>query len=46
MQLAVNAAGIAVMFLTAKMIDWYKTIDRRVILQPASAAGRSRDGVA
>jgi hypothetical protein len=28
MQLAVNAAGIGVMVLTAAMIDWYKALDR------------------
>jgi hypothetical protein len=37
MQLVVNVAGIATMFLTAKMIGWYKTIDRMPILQPAAA---------
>jgi len=43
MQLVVNVAGIAVMCLTAKMIDWYKAMDRMPILQPA--APRSGDGV-
>jgi len=43
MQLAVNAVGIAVMFLTAKMIDWYRVVDRRPIIEPA-VASRSGDG--
>jgi hypothetical protein len=34
-QLAVNIAGIAAMFLTAWVIDWYKRMDRMPILQPA-----------
>jgi hypothetical protein len=38
-QLAVNAAGIVAMCLTAAMIDWYKAMDRMPMLQPA--AGRS-----
>jgi hypothetical protein len=46
MQLAVNIAGIAVMFLTAWMIAWYKTVDRMPVLGPAAAAGRPSDGVA
>src|SRR5439155_27127371 len=46
MQLAVNIAGIAVMFLTAWMIAWYKTVDRMPVLRPAAAAGRPSDGVA
>jgi hypothetical protein len=46
MQLAVNAAGIAVMFLTAGVIAWYKTVDRMPALRPAAASGRSSDGVA
>src|SRR6266481_4418872 len=33
MQLAVNAAGIVAMFLTAGMIDWYKAMDRMPLLQ-------------
>ncbi len=40
MQLAVNAAGIAAMFLTAKMIDWYKAMDRMPMLQPAAVRRR------
>ena len=39
-QLAVNVAGIAVMLLIAKMIDWYKAMDRMPI--PQSAVPRSR----
>src|SRR5205085_354669 len=39
MQLAVNVVGIATMCLTAKMIDWYKAIDRMPMLQPAAAHG-------
>jgi hypothetical protein len=35
MQLAVNVGGITVMFLTAKMIDWYKAMDRLPL--PATA---------
>ena len=46
MQLAVNIAGIAVMFLTAWMIAWYKTVDRMPVLRPAAASGRPSDGVA
>ena len=45
MQLAVNAAGIAVMFLTARMIDWYKAMDRMPMFQPAGSR-RSADEVA
>jgi hypothetical protein len=43
-QLAVNTAGIVAMLLTAAMIDWYKTMDRMPIPQPA--AGRRGDKVA
>jgi hypothetical protein len=46
MQLAVNAAGIAAMFLTAQMIAWYKTVDRMPVLGPAVASRQSSDGVA
>jgi hypothetical protein len=42
MQLSVNAIGIAAMCLTARLIDWYKTMDRIPMLQPA-LAGRRRD---
>lgn len=41
-QLAVNVAGIAIMFGTAKMIDWYKIMDR-MPAAPASTRAR-RDG--
>jgi hypothetical protein len=44
MQLAVNAAGIAAMFLTATMIDWYRALDRTPVPQPAAA--RRADKVA
>jgi hypothetical protein len=40
-QLAVNLAGILAMCLTARMIDWYKTVGRTPISQ-APAAGPSR----
>jgi hypothetical protein len=46
LQLTVNAAGIAVMFLTAWVIAWYKTLDRMPVLHPAAASSRSSDGVA
>src|SRR5579864_4067781 len=36
MQLAVNAAGIGAMLLTAAMIDWYKAMDRMPMPQPAA----------
>jgi hypothetical protein len=36
-QLAVNAVGIAIMILTARLIDWYKRMDRLPVLQPAIA---------
>jgi hypothetical protein len=35
-QLAVNAAGIGAMLLTAAMIDWYKAMDRMPMPQPAA----------
>ena len=35
MQLAINAAGIGAMLLTAAMIDWYKAMDRMPMPQPA-----------
>ena len=44
MQLAVNAAGIATMVLTAKMIDWYKAMDRMPLMQPAVARSRADGG--
>jgi hypothetical protein len=40
MQLVVNAAGIAVMFLTARMIGWYKAMDRMRIVQRAGPRSR------
>jgi hypothetical protein len=43
MQLTINAAGIVAMCLTAKMIDWYKAMDRMPIPQPAVSRSR-RDG--
>ena len=42
-QLAVNAAGITAMLLTAAMINWYKAMDRMPMLEPA--AGRPGGGV-
>jgi hypothetical protein len=48
-QLAVNAAGIAAMLLTARLIDWYKRMDRLPNLQPSGARSRHdgrRDGTA
>ena len=42
-QLAVNVTGITAMVLTAKIIDWYKTMDRMPMLQAAVARSR-RDG--
>lgn len=46
LQLAVNAAGIAIMFLTAWMIAWYKNVDRTPVLRATPTAGRSTEGVA
>jgi hypothetical protein len=46
MQLAVNMAGIAIMFLTAWMIAWYKAVDRMPVLGSSPAAGRPGDGIA
>lgn len=43
-QLAVNAAGITTMCLTAKMIDWYKATDRMPIAQPAAPRARGDGG--
>jgi len=37
LQLVVNVAGIVVMCLTARMIDWYKTMGRTVRPRPAAA---------
>ncbi|HET6196880.1 MAG TPA: OpgC domain-containing protein [Acetobacteraceae bacterium] len=39
-QLAVNAAGIVIMIGTARIIDWYKRMDRLPVLQPAIARSR------
>jgi hypothetical protein len=46
MQLAVNMAGIAIMFLTARMIAWYKAVDRMPVLRTSPTAGRPSDGLA
>ena len=46
LQLAVNAAGIAIMFLTAWMIAWYKNVDRMPVLRRAPAARQSSEGAA
>jgi len=46
MQLAANAVGIAVMFLTAAMIAWYKMVDRTPMIRAAPASGRASDGIA
>jgi hypothetical protein len=46
MQLAVNMAGIAIMFLTAWMIAWYKAVDRMPVLGSSPAASRPGDGIA
>lgn len=43
MQFAVNAAGIALMCLTARLIDWYKTMDKIPMLEPALSARRRDD---
>lgn len=40
LKLAVNAAGIAIMLLSAKALDWYKALDRMPLLHPAVAGGR------
>ncbi len=42
-QIGVNAVGIAVMFLTAALIDWYKAMDRRP-LAPAAERRLADDG--
>ncbi|MGE5268706.1 MAG: OpgC family protein [Thiohalocapsa sp.] len=44
MQLAVNAIGIATMFLTAKMIDWYKGMDRMPLMPRAVARAGGEGG--
>lgn len=38
MQLAITAAGVVVMLLTAKMIDWYKEMDRLPMRQAAAGS--------
>ncbi|HVC54859.1 MAG TPA: OpgC domain-containing protein [Stellaceae bacterium] len=43
MQLAVNVAGISTMLLIARMIGWYKAMDRMPLRQPASGR-RGADG--
>jgi len=40
-QFAVNVAGVVALCLTAKMIDWYKTMDR----VPRAGAAGSRGNV-
>ena len=42
-QLAVNAVGIAIMILTARLIDWYKRMDRLPLLRPALARGHREE---
>ncbi|MBV8494614.1 MAG: OpgC domain-containing protein [Alphaproteobacteria bacterium] len=46
LQVAVNAGGIVVMFLTAGMIAWYKNVDRMPVLRAAPTSGRSNEGAA
>ena len=41
-EIVVNLAGILLMWLTARMIDWYKTMGRR--LQPRATAATSGGG--
>ena len=40
MQLAVNIAGIGAMLLTARMIHWYRMMDRMPMVEPAPARRR------
>lgn len=42
LKLAVNAAGIAIMLLAAKALDWYKALDRMPVPQPAPAGDLTR----
>lgn len=42
MQVAVNVLGIGAMLLTAKMLDWYKAMDRVPTARPALAARPGR----
>ena len=44
--LVVTIFPFAVMFLTAQVIAWYKTVDRMPVLAPAVASRQSSDGVA
>ena len=44
MQLAVNLVGIAAMCLTARVIDWYKTMGRMPVLRAAAAVPARGDG--
>ncbi|MGD9617330.1 MAG: OpgC family protein [Alphaproteobacteria bacterium] len=37
LRLAVNALGIAIMLITAKVLDWYKALDRMPAQRPAAA---------
>jgi hypothetical protein len=39
-------AGIAIMFLTARMIAWYKAVDRMPVLHTSPAASQPSDGLA
>lgn len=45
MQFAVNLAGVLIMFLTARMMDWYRILDRRPAFQPALASGTRAERV-
>ena len=38
LRLAVNALGIAVMLVAAKMLDWYKALDRMPARRPRAAS--------
>jgi hypothetical protein len=46
LQLAVNATGVAIMILTAWIIDWYKVMDRAPALRPAIARSSGEPGAA
>lgn len=41
-QIAITVAGIAAMWLTARMIDWYRTLDRAPETTTAAGADRTR----
>jgi hypothetical protein len=41
LMLAVNAAGIAIMLLAAKGLDWYKALDRMPVPRPAVGGART-----